>query len=385
MYDRGRDRSHELVRQRAALGRFGELSLKSDKLDEILTEACGLVSNALGTDLAKVLACHENGTELLVRAGVGWKPGIVGQTTVPTGHFSAAGHALHSCQPVISNDVEQESRFELPDFMREHGVKAMVNVIILGPDGKAPYGVLEVDSRVQREFTEDDTDFLRSYANLLASAVDRFRITSELRTRADEKERLLHELQHRVKNNLQVITSLVRLQASRARHPEVQEQLTAIGHRVETLRLVHDHLHAMGEVDRVDLGSYLGVLASTLLEFYGEQGRDIRLVTELGSVTVLSSAAVPLGIIATEFVTNSFKYAFDGAPGTIGVRLEAVMEDKVRLTLWDDGKGLPEDRQAGTGMQLVAGFARQLRADVDWAGQGGARLSLTFPRSAGST
>jgi two-component sensor histidine kinase len=286
---------------------------------------------------------------------------------------------------VISNDVEQESRFELPDFMREHGVKAMVNVIILGPDGKAPYGVLEVDSRVQREFTEDDTDFLRSYANLLASAVDRFRITSELRTRADEKERLLHELQHRVKNNLQVITSLVRLQASRARHPEVQEQLTAIGHRVETLRLVHDHLHAMGEVDRVDLGSYLGVLASTLLEFHGEQGRDIRLVTELGSVTVLSSAAVPLGIIATEFVTNSFKYAFDGAPGTIGVRLEAVMEDKVRLTLWDDGKGLPEDRQAGTGMQLVAGFARQLRADVDWAGQGGTRLSLTFPNSAGST
>src|SRR3954464_8175453 len=201
MYDRQHDRSQELVRQRAALGRFGELSLKSDDLDEILTEACGLVSNALGTDLAKVLACHENGTELLVRAGVGWKPGIVGQTTIPIGEFSAAGHALNTCEPVISNDVEQESRFELPEFMREHDVKAMVNVIILGPDGKPPYGVLEVDSRVQREFTEDDTDFLRSYANLLASAVDRFRVTSELRTRADEKERLLHELQHRVKNN----------------------------------------------------------------------------------------------------------------------------------------------------------------------------------------
>ncbi len=141
--------------------------------------------------------------------------------------------------------------------MHEHGVKAMVNVIILGPDGKPPYGVLEVDSRVQRDFTEDDTDFLRSYANLLASAVDRFRITSELRTRADEKDRLLHELQHRVKNNLQVITSLVRLQASRARHPEVQRELTAIGHRVETLRLVHDHLHVMGEFERVDLGKLL--------------------------------------------------------------------------------------------------------------------------------
>src|SRR3954452_7297276 len=133
MYDREHDRSHGLLRQRAALGQFGELSLKSDDLDEILTQACALVSDALGTDLAKVMACRDNGTELLVRAGVGWNPGIVGQTTVPTGHFSAAGHALRTCQPVISNDVEQESRFELPDFIPEHEVKVMVNVIILGP------------------------------------------------------------------------------------------------------------------------------------------------------------------------------------------------------------------------------------------------------------
>src|SRR3954470_9904401 len=108
MRTRVRERLDELLRQRDALGSFGELSFKSDNLDEILTEACGLVSNALGTDLAKVLACHENGTELLVRAGVGWKSGIVGQTTVPTGRFSAAGHALNTCEPVISNDVEQE-------------------------------------------------------------------------------------------------------------------------------------------------------------------------------------------------------------------------------------------------------------------------------------
>jgi two-component sensor histidine kinase len=242
------------------------------------------------------------------------------------------------------------------------------------------YGVLEVDSRVQREFSADDTDFLCSYANLLASAVERFRTTLELRTRADEKERLLNELQHRVKNNLQVITSLVQLQASRAEHPEVKRELTVISHRVETLRLVHDHLYAAGEVDRVDLGNYLGVLASTLLAFHGEQGRDIRLVTELESVSALASAAVPLGIIATEFITNSFKYAFDGSPGTIGIRLETVA-DKVRLTIWDDGKGLPENRLAGTGMQLVAGFARQLHADVEWACQGGTRLRLIFPVS----
>jgi two-component sensor histidine kinase len=378
MESRERNRSQELLRQRAALGQFGELALKSDDLDQILTEACGHVSEALGTDLAKVLSCHENGTELLVRAGVGWRPGIVGQVTVPTGHFSAAGHALHTCAPVISNDVAQESRFEIPAFMQEHGVQAMVNVIIVGPDGKPPYGVLEVDSREPRNFSEDDTEFLRTYANLLASAVERFRFTSELRRRAEEKERLLGELQHRVKNNLQVITSLVRLQATRARHPEVQQELTAIGHRVETLRLVHDQLHATSEVDRVDLGRYLDVLASSLLEFHGAQGKAVRLVTELEPVVVSSSDAVPLGIIATEAITNSFKYAFAG-PGTIGVRLERAPGHRARLTIWDDGRGLSEDREAGTGTQLVTGFARQLQAEVGWSGQGGTHLTVTFP------
>ena len=379
MFDRERDRSGELLRQRAALGRFGELALRSDDLDEILTEACDLVSDALGTQFAKVLACHENGTELLVRAGVGWNAGVVGHVRVATGHFSAAGHALHTGEPVISNDVEQESRFELPEFMRDHGIQAMVNVIILGPDGKPPYGVLEVDSRIQRQFNEDDTIFLRSYANLLSSAVERFKITKELRRWAEEKERLLDELQHRVKNNLQVITSLVRLQASRARHPDMERELTAIGHRIETLRLVHDQLHAAGGVERVDLRSYLAVLTSTLLKFYGEQAGNITLEIELDSLFVPSDTAIPLGMITTEFVTNSFKYAFDGTGGVIGVRLEHHGSDQVKFTLWDNGRGTPEDRRAGTGMQLVAGFAQQLRGDLHWNNQDGTRLCLTFP------
>ena len=379
MYDREREPRDELIRQRAALGRFGEFALKSDDLDEILTEACRLVGEALGTDLAKVLEGRDGEAELLVRAGVGWHPGIVGQVLVPTGSFSAAGHALLTGEAVISNNVETEDRFDIPDFMREHDVNAMVNTIVLGPDGNSPYGVLEVDSRVPRTFTEDDVDFLRSYANLLASAVERFRATDLLRARAEEKERLMRELQHRVKNNFQVIGSLVSLQMSRSSSADAKRELTAIGRRLETLRIVHDQLHAVGGADRVDLGDYLGVLASSLLEFHGDQARDIKLVTELESMVVPSELAVPVGMIATEFITNSFKYAFDGH-GTIGIRLEALPVDKSRVTFWDDGKGLPEGAASNTGMRLIAGFARQLRADPVWRSESGTRLELTLPR-----
>jgi two-component sensor histidine kinase len=384
MDDREHDRASELLGQRTAFAQFGELALKSNDLDEILTEACRLVSGALGTELAKVMACQDEGTELIVRAGTGWRPGVVGAATVPTGRFSAAGHALHTGQPTISADVENEGRFEVPTFVREHGVKAMVNVIILGPDGKPPYGVLEVDSRVQRLFTEDDAEFLRGYANLISAAVIRFSATSALRIQAAEKERLLHELQHRVKNNLQVITSLVRLQASRARHPEAERELTAIGHRVDTLRFIYDQLHHVGGVDRVDLGSYLGALTSSLFEFQGERAAKIRLVSELESLTVSSEAAVPLGMATTEFVTNSFKYAFGEKGGTIGIQLERMAPEQARLTLWDDGVGLPEDSKTGMGMRLVAGFARQLHGTANWDSDGGTRLSLVFSISTGA-
>lgn len=387
MYDQDRSRTQELLRQQTALARFGEFALKSDDLDEILREACGLVGQALGTDLAKVMECCEGGNELLVRAGVGWKPGIVGHVVVRTGQFSSAGHALRTCEPVITPDVEQEDRFEIPGFLKDHGVQAMVNVIVLGADGKPPYGVLEVDSRTPRQFTEDDASFLRTYANLLASAVERLRAGAALRARAKEKERLLQELQHRIKNNLQVITSLVRIQASRARHPEAERELTAIGHRVETLRLVHDKLYAAGGAERLDLGTYLSELMASLLQFHGEGARNVRLASEVGSLLVSPELAVPIGIIVTEFITNSLKYAFPDGRGLIGVRLEAT-PGTARLILWDDGKGLPEARPSGTGMQLIAGFARQIGAEAEWESDkwesdSGAKLSLTLPVGAG--
>jgi two-component sensor histidine kinase len=371
-------RTQELLRQQTTLARFGEVALKSNDLDEILAEACRLVGEVLGTELAKVMELCRDGQELLVRAGVGWHPGIVGEAKLKTGRFSAAGHALMTGEPIISPDLGSEDRFELPEFLKEHGVRAMVNVIILGADGKPPYGVLEVDSRKPQPFGNDDTAFLRGYANLLASAVHRFEMVSELRTKADEKERLLRELQHRVKNNLQVITSLVQIQVRRTKHPEAERELRAIGDRIETLRLVHDRLHATGEADRLDLGTYLGELAATLLRFHRGDAPNIRLIADVGVVAVSPEVAVPIGIVVTEFMTNSLKYAFCESGGTIGIRLGEVAPGQARLLLWDDGKGIREKRVNGTGLQLIAGFARQLDADVAWETDRGTKLSLTL-------
>lgn len=175
------ERESTLLRQQAVLVEFGEFALKSNKLDEILQRACYLVGSALRTDFAKVMELQEDGVTLLVRAGVGWPDGVVGQVTVDASPGSSEGYALQTGKPVYSSNIEIEERFEYADFIKSAGVKALVNVIIIGGEGRPPYGILQVDSRNPREFTDDDTDFLRSYANLLAAAVDRMRILEEMR------------------------------------------------------------------------------------------------------------------------------------------------------------------------------------------------------------
>jgi PAS domain-containing protein len=170
------------LRRETILAKFGELALRCDDLDEILTEACRLIGEALGTDLAKVMELEDNGKTLFARAGVGWKPGVVGAIKLKVADNTSEGLALKTGEPMISPDIEQETRFAYPAFLTDNGVKAVANVIIIGGKDRPPFGILQIDSRKPRQFSDDDTAFLRGYANLLAAAVDRLRIIGEVRS-----------------------------------------------------------------------------------------------------------------------------------------------------------------------------------------------------------
>jgi GAF domain-containing protein len=157
------------------------------------------LSHAVEVDLVKILELLPDGQNLLVSAGVNWNPGVVGHATISAEGGSAAGHALRTDAPVIS-DVATERRFKIPSLLIEHRVKNTVNVVIRGEPG--PFGVLEVDSRQHRSFGQDDIDFLDNYANLLASAIDRVNKQKELEASVKKQEVLLDELHHRVNNML---------------------------------------------------------------------------------------------------------------------------------------------------------------------------------------
>ena len=123
MASRRGTRPEALLAQQAVLAEFGELALRTDDLDPILNEACRLVGRALGTDLAKVMERQADGRTLLVRAGVGWKPGLVGRLTVSTEEDTSTAHALATGEPCILPDLAREERFRVAGFVVDHGVR----------------------------------------------------------------------------------------------------------------------------------------------------------------------------------------------------------------------------------------------------------------------
>lgn len=177
------------ARCQQALTKFGDFVLDHDDLDEILTEACRLVAHGLDVDLSKVIEIERANDSGLVRAGVGWRPGVVGHQRVSLMEKSSEAFAIEKAEPVITNDIGEEDRFDFPQFLVDHGVVALVNVPIFLP-GRRPFGLLQVDAREPREFGKDDVEFLKTYAMILGPVIDRHQTASALKA-ADERLQLI--------------------------------------------------------------------------------------------------------------------------------------------------------------------------------------------------
>ena len=286
----------KMRKQVATLASFGGHALRSGDVGELLQEATRLVSDALEVELVKVLELLPDKRQLLVRAGVNWKPGVVGRATISADKGSAAGYALLTDEPVIS-DVVTEKRFSIPRLLLEHGVESTINVVIRGDDG--PFGVLEVDLRERRSFGEEEAYFLQNYANLIAAAVDRLGKQREVADSLIKQDMLLHELQHRVNNMLMTIRAVARL--TRAKSSDLDEFAKALDARLSVLARSHDLLSQPGKT------TTLRELLSQ--ELSAEGAKDTESYTLDGpSVLVPATQAQLLSMVFHELATNAVKH-----------------------------------------------------------------------------
>lgn len=158
-------------RQQQVLAQFGQFALRTRELQTLMDEAVRRIAQTLAADYCKVLELRTDGTALLLRAGVGWHDGLVGQATVSAGTASQAGYTLSSCEPVTVEDLRTEQRFSGPPLLFDHGVVSGLSVIIQGE--RNPWGVLGVHTTTRRTFAQDDVNFVQAMANILGAIIER--------------------------------------------------------------------------------------------------------------------------------------------------------------------------------------------------------------------
>lgn len=205
---------------------------------------------------------------------------------------------------------------------------------------------------------------------------DAERLSSSLR----EKEVLLKEVHHRVKNNLQIILSLIRLQDSA--HPGSGSARRDLEERIAAMSLVHEMLYKGESLEYVELGSYCEQLIALIKAYRGDSSA-LRLEFEADYLSLRLEKAIPFGLLLNELVGNAYKHAsLGGRPGTVGLRLKRRGDGRAELTVRDDGPGLPEgfdpSSSGGLGLQLASALAEQLDGSLSWRNDGGAAFSLVF-------
>jgi PAS domain S-box-containing protein len=222
---------------------------------------------------------------------------------------------------------------------------------------------------------------------IMRDVTERLAADEKLQQALREKGALLKEIHHRVKNNLQVISSLLGLQFRDAKDESVREMFQDSQNRIRSMALLHEILYQSNTFARVNLPDYIRQIATHLFNSYGIGGDRIRLLTNLEKMSLNVDAAVPCGLIINELVSNSLKHAFpDGREGQVRIELVSPQSGMAQLVVADNGVGLQNGIDWATarslGWRLVRSLAEQLGAEVEVKSGSGTEIQLSFATAA---
>jgi two-component sensor histidine kinase len=269
--------------------------------------------------------------------------------------------------------------------LQQQGIHTLINVPIM-VEGRM-IGFLGFDAvRSGAARSDDDIRLLRLLAEVFANELQRKGAEERLRASLQDKDVLLREIHHRVKNNLQIVHSLLHLQENAVRDqigPTALDAFQQSQGRIKSMATIHDRLCRSGNLAGIDFRDYLQALIPDLMQSYGA-GNQVEVSIQPQSALLGVDLAVPCGLIVNELVTNSLKHAFPkGRRGLIEVGLAKTADGLLRLTVADNGIGFPHGwdwRQGHTlGLQLVADLVDQIKGEVLLCTSAGTRFEIRFP------
>ncbi|MDF2697172.1 MAG: protein kinase [Labilithrix sp.] len=285
---------------------------------------------------------------------------------------------------VLLDDTATRNSFDDDDYFERGTARSVLCLPLLKHENEKLIGALYLEHQLEpRVFSPARIAVLRVLASLAATSIENARLYAELRRSLDEKDALLEEVHHRVKHNLQLISSLLSLQSARTSDPAVAELFADSRNRIRSMALVHETLYRAGGRARIDMDLHIRKLCAQLADAYLARSPEVELVLDTGAASLPMDQALPCGLIVNELVSNAIKHAFPhGRTGRVRVALREAAPRRYVLTVEDDGIGLPPTFDVGKidslGLQLVQDLTNQLRGTLAIEPGPGARFSIAF-------
>jgi two-component sensor histidine kinase len=354
------------ARQQETLARLGERALTDSDLQKFFNEVVTTVGEILDVELVNILELLPGDAELLLRAGIGWKPGLVGTANISTGRDTEAGYTLASGRPVIVEDLASETRFSSAALLHDHGAVSGLATPIAGRDGRA-YGVLAAHTGKRRKFQDYDVSFLAAVANVVAGAIQRRQLDQR-------HELMIRELRHRSGN---LFSQLLALFSQTAKNSRSVADLVA-KYEARVLALANAHrLITEGGWKSTSLNELLNTLLAPFLDRISFGGPNVFLEPD---------PTFGLSMAVHELATNASKHGSLSDPsGHVDVTW-SITRTQQGLTLvldWTESRGpAPKrNRRPGFGSRLInMVIERQLNGKVEQSfGADGLSAKLTVP------
>ncbi len=271
------------------------------------------------------------------------------------------------------------------------GVPASINVLTdITPLKQAQDAIHKANEDLERRVQKRTEDLRQANVQLTREITARAQAEQEISKSLEEKVLLLREIHHRVKNNLQIITSLLKLQSRFITDHGVQEAIKDTQSRVRAMSLVHERIYRSPEIAEINLKEYLLFLVRQVAQFYNVQPHQVAITVTMPPIMADIDMVTPLGLIMNELVSNSLKHAFpNGRLGSISITGEFIENDRLRFTYHDSGIGMPRDldwqKSESLGLRLVNSLADQLDGTITLGEGEGTTFVIDIRKRIGKT